>query len=286
MLKITNSVTLHAGNLVIDDARISGFEVPEKNLTRVKGKDTLSLQLQNSLRAGETVMLSLRFAGVLNNNMAGFYRSVFKDKNGQAHHLAVTQMEPTDARHVFPCFDEPALKATFAITLIAANHFVCLSNMNIRSEKAAQAGKKETAFNTTPPMSTYIVAIVVGELVVLQTDIYHVPIRLFAVEGTEIDPLGKFSLDLTARTLAFYDEHFGTPFPLPKMDIVAVPDFIGAMEYWGLVFYRERDLLFEISATSVSTLQRNVKLVQHELAHQWFGNLVTMEFWNGMMFRI
>ncbi|KAJ5218687.1 uncharacterized protein N7498_000786 [Penicillium cinerascens] len=270
VLKITNSVTLHAGNLVIHNARISGFEIPEKNLIRGKGKDTLTLQLQNSLRAGETVMLSFSFAGVLNTDMAGFYRSVFKDKDGQAHHLAVTQMEPTDARHVFPCFDEPALKATFAITLITASHL------------QFKQGKKETAFNTTPPMSTYVVAVVVGELVVLQTDIYRVPIRLFAAAGTEIDRLGKFSLELTARTLAFYDEHFGTPFPLPKMDIVAVPDFIGAMENWGLVFYRERDLLFEISETSVSTLQRNVKLVQHELAHQWFGNLVTMEFWNDL----
>lgn len=271
---------------MVHNARISGFEVPEENLIREKGKHTLIIQLQNSLRAGETVTLSLCFAGGLNNNMAGFYRSVFKDKDGQAYHLAVTQMEPTDTRHVFPCCDEPALNATFAITLITANHLVCLSNMNIRSEKAIQAGKKETAFNTTPPMSTYVVAVMVGELVVLQTDIYRVPIRLFAVEGTEIDRLGKFSLDLTARTLTFYDEHFGTPFPLPKVDIVAVPDFIGAMENWGLVFHRERDLLFDISVTSVSTLQRNVKLVQHELAHQWFGNLITMEFWNGMKFKL
>lgn len=241
----------------------------------------MTIHMQNPIPAGETRPLSICFNGALNDKLSGFYRSSYKDANDQLHYLAVTQMQPTDARQVFPCFDEPALKATFAITLIAAKELVCLSNMDVKSEKATQDGKKKVVFSTSPPMSTYTVGIIVGELVAIQTDVYRVPIRLYAVGGTEVERLGKFALQLTARTLSFYDEQFDFPFPLPKMDIVAIPDFVGALENWGLVMYRERDLLVEASGTPIVSLQRIVRLVLHELAHQWFGNLVTMDFWDG-----
>jgi aminopeptidase 2 len=263
--------------------QVSDYDISFENIS--KKKEMVTIHLQHPLPAGKTAMLSICFNGALNDKLAGFYRASYKDRNDQVHYLAVTQMQPTDARHVFPCFDEPALKATFAITLVAAKNLVCLSNMDVKSEIIIQ-DRKVVAFNTSPPMSTYIVGVVVGEMTVIETHIYRVPIRLYAVSGTEIDRLGKFALELTAQTLSFYDEQFGVPFSLPKMDIVAVPDFVGAMENWGLVIYRERDILVDVSECPIVSLQRIVMLVQHELAHQWFGNLVTMEFWDGMDFQV
>ncbi|RAK99965.1 M1 family metallopeptidase [Aspergillus ibericus CBS 121593] len=248
-----------------------------------KRNQTVTVHLHDPLPAGETTTLTLYFTGLLNDSMAGFYRSSFTDPSGQKHFLAVSQMEPTDARRAFPCFDESALKSTFSITLIAAKHLTCLSNMDIKSiQPTHQPDKKKVLFNTTPKMSTYFVAFLVGELTVLETTIYRIPVRLFATIGTDLTRLGSFALELTARTLAFYDEQFDNPFPLPKMDIVAVPDFVGAMENWGLVIYREADLLLDLETSPVTSKQRVVLLVQHELAHQWFGNLVTMEYWDGL----
>ncbi|KAJ5986253.1 hypothetical protein N7451_010618 [Penicillium sp. IBT 35674x] len=282
ILDTTDSITLHIGDLFVQNVHICGDEIPVENFSINKDKEMMTIHMQNPISAGETVTLSIGFNGVLNDNLSGFYRSSYKDENDQIHYLAVTQMQPTDARQVFPCFDEPALKATFAITLIAAQKLVCLSNMDVKSEEAMQNGKKKVVFNTSPPMSTYIVGIIVGDLAVIQTDVYRIPIRLYAVAGTDIERLGKFALDLTARTLSFYDEQFDFPFPLPKMDMIAVPDFVGALENWGLVMYRERDILVEASGTPIESLQRVVRLVLHELAHQWFGNLVTMNFWDDL----
>ncbi|PYI04445.1 aminopeptidase 2 [Aspergillus sclerotiicarbonarius CBS 121057] len=280
VLEETTSITLHAIDLAIDDPQVSNQRVA--NLYRNKDKQTVTVHLHEPLTAGQTTTLSLHFEGVLNDSMAGLYRSSFTDASGQKHFLAVSHMEPTDARRAFPCFDEPALKATFSVTLVAADNLTCLSNMDVKSVRAIDSAKKEVVFNTTPPMSTYFVAFLVGELTVIETDIYHIPVRLFATPGIELDRLGSFALELTARTLAFYDEQFDSPFPLPKMDIVAVPDFVGAMENWGLVIYREADLLLDLDASPVTSKQRVVLLVQHELAHQWFGNLVTMEYWDGL----
>ncbi|PWY81700.1 hypothetical protein BO94DRAFT_496063 [Aspergillus sclerotioniger CBS 115572] len=280
VLEETTSVTLHAVDLAIHDVGVSSLQVA--SLSHNKDKQTVTVHLTEPLPAGETTCLSLRFEGALNDSMAGFYRSSFTHPDGKKHFLAVSQMEPTDARRAFPCFDEPALKATFAVILVAADHLTCLSNMDVKSERSIEPAKKEVVFNTTPPMSTYFVAFLVGELTVIETDIYRIPVRLFATVGTDLDRLGLFALELTARTLAFYDEELVSPFPLPKMDIVAVPDFVGAMENWGLIIYREADLLIDLDVSPIISKQRVVLLVQHELAHQWFGNLVTMEYWDGL----
>lgn len=219
--------------------------------------------------------------------MAGFYRSSYKAADGSTKYLATTQMEPTDARRAFPCFDEPALKAEFTITLIADKELTCLSNMDVASEKevdsAISGGKrKAVTFNKTPLMSTYLLAFIVGELKVIETNDFRVPIRVFATPDRDIED-GRFSLDLAAKTLKFYEEKFNSQFPLPKMDMVAIPDFsAGAMENWGLITYRVVDLLLDEKVSGASTKQRVAEVVQHELAHQWFGNLVTMDFWDGL----
>ena len=219
--------------------------------------------------------------------MAGFYRSSYKDPDGSTKYIATTQMEATDARRAFPCFDEPALKATYTITLIADEGLTCLSNMDVASEKIVGSkitgGKrKAVTFNKTPLMSTYLLAFIVGELRCIETSNFRVPIRVFATPASNVEH-GRFSLELAAKTLDFYEKTFDSKFPLPKMDMVAIPDFAaGAMENWGLITYRVVDLLLDEKATGAATKQRIAEVVQHELAHQWFGNLVTMDFWDGL----
>jgi aminopeptidase 2 len=229
----------------------------------------------------------MAFAGVLNDNMAGFYRSSFKAADGSTTYMATTQMEPTDARRAFPCFDEPALKAKFTVTLIADEKMTCLSNMDVASEKQIQStisGGRRTAvtFSPTPLMSTYLLCFIVGELNYIETNNFRVPVRVYAPKDRDIEH-GRFSLELAAKTLAFYEKTFDSPFPLPKMDMVAIPDFsAGAMENWGLVTYRVVDVLIDEKVSGAATKQRVAETVQHELAHQWFGNLVTMDFWDGL----
>ncbi|KAF2149807.1 hypothetical protein K461DRAFT_230575 [Myriangium duriaei CBS 260.36] len=252
-----------------------------------KDTQTNTVNLKETISAGSKVQLTHIFKGHLNDTMAGFYRSSYKDAKGEEKYMATTQMEPTDARRAFPCFDEPALKAHFTITLIADKHLTCLSNMDVKSEeevssKMSGGSKKAVTFNKTPLMSTYLLAFIVGELNVIETNDFRVPVRVFATPDKDIEH-GRFSLDLAAKTLDFYEKKFDSAFPLPKMDMVAIPDFsAGAMENWGLVTYRVVDLLFDDKVSSASTKQRVAEVVQHELAHQWFGNLVTMDFWEGL----
>lgn len=231
--------------------------------------------------------MEISFSGILNDKMAGFYRSTYKNPDGSDGILAVTQMEPTDARRAFPCFDEPSLKAQFTVTLVADKNLTCLSNMDVASEteiqsKTSGTTKKAVKFNPSPLMSTYLLAFVVGELNCIESNSFRVPVRVYAPPGQNIEH-GRFSLDLAARTLAFYEKVFGIDFPLPKMDQVAIPDFAaGAMENWGLVTYRVVDLLLDEKVSGAATKERVAEVVQHELAHQWFGNLVTMDWWDGL----
>lgn len=229
----------------------------------------------------------MKFTGQLNDKMAGFYRSTYKNTDGSEGVLATTQMEATDARRAFPCFDEPSLKAQFTITLIADKQLTCLSNMDVASETETQSElsgttKKVVKFHKSPLMSTYLLAFIVGELNYIETDKFRLPIRVYAPPNQDIEH-GRFSLELAARTLEFYEKTFDSPFPLPKMDMVAIPDFAaGAMENWGLITYRVVDLLFDEKISGASVKERVAEVVQHELAHQWFGNLVTMDFWDGL----
>ena len=200
--------------------------------------------------------------------------------------MATTQMEPTDARRALPCFDEPALKAKFTVTLIADKNLTCLSNMDMKHEKEhignTSSKKKAVLFNTTPLMSTYLLAFIVGEMNCIESKSFRVPVRVFATPDQNIEQ-GRYSLELAAKTLDFYEKKFDSKFPLPKMDMVAIADFsAGAMENWGLITYRVVDLLFDEKISGASTKQRVAEVVQHELAHQWFGNLVTMDFWDGL----
>ncbi|EAW10369.1 M1 family metallopeptidase [Aspergillus clavatus NRRL 1] len=282
----TNSISLNTNEIDIHGAVISSegsVVTSSPDVSINKEKQVATVKFAETIPAGSSAQLKLSFTGILNDNMAGFYRSSFKQANGETKYIASTQMEPTDARRAFPCFDEPALKAKFTVTLIADKSMTCLSNMDVASEVDVQGGaKKAVKFNTTPLMSTYLVAFIVGHLNYIETKDFRVPIRVYATPDQDIEH-GRFSLDLAARTLAFYEKAFDSEFPLPKMDMVAVPDFsAGAMENWGLITYRIVDVLLDEKNSGASRKERIAETVQHELAHQWFGNLVTMDFWDGL----
>ncbi|KAM3274978.1 hypothetical protein ACQJBY_043768 [Aegilops geniculata] len=217
------------------------------------------------------------FNGILNDQMRGFYRSKYQYK-GKERNMAVTQFESVDARRCFPCWDEPAFKAKFKLTLEVPSELVALSNMPVGN--ATFAGPIKTVrYLESPPMSTYLVAIVVGlfEYVEGMTT-KGTRVRVYTQIGKSNQ--GKFALDVGVKSLNLYKDYFDTPFPLPKLDMVAIPDFAaGAMENYGLVTYREVALLFDDKSSSASSRQSVAITVAHELAHQWFGNLVTMEWW-------
>ncbi|KAK8180195.1 peptidase family M1-domain-containing protein [Phyllosticta capitalensis] len=286
----SNSISLNTLDLKIKSTTVSsgGATISSNpDLSYNEDTQTTKVSFKETIPAGSKATLTQTFTGTLNNNMAGFYRSSYNGADGKQKYMATTQMEPTDARRAFPCFDEPALKSKFTITLIADKHLTCLSNMDAVAEKDVESKmsggtKKAVTFRETPLMSTYLLAFIVGELNVIESNDFRVPVRVFATPDKDINH-GKFSLDLAARTLDFYEKKFNSPFPLPKMDMVAIPDFsAGAMENWGLVTYRVVDVLFDEKTSGASTKQRVAEVVQHELAHQWFGNLVTMSFWDGL----
>lgn len=269
-----HSTSVHADGVLVTDSPTLSYD---------KDTQTTVIELGKDLKKGQKVQLRHTYTGELNDKMAGFYRS--KTKDGK--YLAVTQFEATDARRALPCFDEPALKAEFTVTLVADEGLTCLSNMDEAStatveSKTGGSKKKAVKFNRSPKMSTYLLAFIVGELKSISTDKFRLPIKVWMTpEQKEED--GAFSLEVAAKTLAFYEKAFEAPFPLPKMDMVAIPDFAaGAMENWGLITYRVVDLLFDQKTSGASTRERVAEVVQHELAHQWFGNLVTMDFWDGL----
>ncbi|KAI5235600.1 hypothetical protein E4T43_09144 [Aureobasidium subglaciale] len=281
----TTSISLNTIDLNIKSTEVhSGSKLiaSSPKLTYDENTQTTTVSFPDTIPAGHKATLTQTFTGTLNANMAGFYRSSYKGEDGSDKYIATTQMEPTDARRAFPCFDEPALKAEFTITLIADKKLTCLSNMDVANEKDVHNGKKAVTFNKSPLMSTYLLAFIVGELNMIETDAFRLPVRVFATPDKDIEH-GRFSLELAAKTLDFYETKFNSKFPLPKMDMVAIPDFsAGAMENWGLITYRVVDLLFDEKTSGASTKQRVAEVVQHELAHQWFGNLVTMDFWDGL----
>lgn len=273
----TNKITLNAFDLKFSKVSFNGMSsVNEEYDTDAQA---VTWTFPNGLT--DSGQLEVDFDGILNDQMSGFYRSLHKDANGNTQCVATTQMEPTDCRRAFPCFDEPAIKATFDISIAADSNLTVLSNSSVRETSTRNDGKVVTVFNTTPKMSTYLVAFIVGELRYVESDEFRVPVRVYATPGLE--ERCKFSASLAAKTLAFFEEKFGIEYPLPKCDMVGLHDFsAGAMENWGLITYRLVEIMYDETKDSLDTKQRVAEVVQHELAHQWFGNLVTMEWWEGL----
>ncbi|KAI8547792.1 hypothetical protein RHMOL_Rhmol07G0223600 [Rhododendron molle] len=260
----TKFIVLNAADLNVLEVQL--FEVDE----------IMVVEFSENLPCGVGV-LCIAFEGTLNDKMKGFYRSTY-EHNGEKKNMAVTQFEPADARRCFPCWDEPACKATFRITLEVPTELVALSNMPIVEEKR-DGIIKTVHYEESPIMSTYLVAVVIGlfDYVEDQTS-DGIKVRVYCQVGKENQ--GKFALDVAVKTLDFYKKYFAEPYSLPKLDMIAIPDFAaGAMENYGLVTYRETALLYDDKHSAASNKQRVATVVAHELAHQWFGNLVTMEWW-------
>jgi puromycin-sensitive aminopeptidase len=226
--------------------------------------------------------LTLRFTGTLNDRLHGFYRSTYKDASGVPHTIAATQFEATDARRGFPCWDEPAFKAVFGVTLVVAENLAAVSNSAIAGEESRGDGRKAVRFADTIRMSTYLVAFVVGELEASEAVmIGPTPLRVWCVPGKK--HLARFALDVGAFSLDFFERYYGLPYPGDKVDLLAIPDFAaGAMENLGAITFRENALLVNEAAASHVELERIADVIAHELAHMWFGDLVTMAWWNGI----
>ena len=226
--------------------------------------------------------LRLRFTGILNDRLHGFYRSSYKDAAGVAHTIAATQFEATDARRAFPCWDEPAAKAVFGVTLVVPEGLAAISNTAVVSESPAGPGRRAVTFADSIRMSTYLVAFVVGELEATPpVMVGKTPLRIWCVPGKT--HLARVAQQIGAFSLEFFEQYYGLPYPGDKLDLLAIPDFAaGAMENLGAVTFRETALLVDEAAASHTEIERVADVVAHEVAHMWFGDLVTMLWWNGI----
>ncbi|KAA8528872.1 hypothetical protein F0562_036227 [Nyssa sinensis] len=278
----TKFIVLNAAELAIHSNSVRflaqyGSKVLEALEVQLFGDDGIMVaEFAYNLPIGVGV-LSIAFEGTLNDKMKGFYKSTY-EHNGEKKNMAVTQFEPVDARRCFPCWDEPSCKATFKITLEVPSELVALSNMPIAEQKVE--GKLKTVYyQESPIMSTYLVAVVIGLFDYVEDHTSDgIKVRVYCQVGKAKQ--GKFALNVAVKTLDLYKEYFAVPYSLPKLDMIAIPDFAaGAMENYGLVTYRETALLYDEKHSAAANKQRVATVVAHELAHQWFGNLVTMEWW-------
>ncbi|XP_022982337.1 aminopeptidase M1 [Cucurbita maxima] len=282
ILSDTRFLVLNAADLHVDDAsvsfkhRSSSKIFQPSSIQACEENQIFVLEFAETLPTGSGT-LSINFDGILNDKMKGFYRSTY-EHNGEKKNMAVTQFEPVDARRCFPCWDEPAFKATFKITLDVPSELIALSNMPIIEEKV-NGHLKTVTYQESPIMSTYLVAMVVGLFDYVEDHtVDGVKVRVYCQVGKANQ--GKFALHVAVKTLDLYKEYFACPYSLPKLDMIAIPDFAaGAMENYGLVTYRETALLYDDQHSAAANKQRVATVVAHELAHQWFGNLVTMEWW-------
>ena len=281
-----DSITLNAAELRIVRAQLitaSGEAVElDSQLDAESERLVLTRHSAGDRFAAGPARLEISFDGILNDQLHGFYRSTYTDDGGATHTIATTQFESTDARRAFPCFDEPALKATFATTLIVDDGLLAVSNTAETGREPMEDGRVRVSFATTMPMSTYLVAFVVGPLEVTEAiDCAGVPVRVVHRPGRG-DQTG-FALDVAAHALQWFSDYYGLPYPSDKLDLVAIPDFaFGAMENLGCVTFREVLLLVDPGAASQPELQQVAKVINHELAHMWFGDLVTMAWWEGI----
>lgn len=279
----TRTVILHAKQMQVSSVVLLAPEgVRPVQVLEYPRFHQIALVSDSWLIKGRKYEVHMEFSANLSDSYHGFYKSSYRTSKGEIRLLASTQFEATFARGAFPCFDEPAFKANFTIQIIREPRHIAISNMPKVKTVELPGGLLEDYFDTTVKMSTYLVAYIVSDFVsVSRTTQHGVKISIYAVPD-KIDQT-SFALDAAVKLLDFYDDYFDIPYPLPKQDLAAIPDFqSGAMENWGLTTYRETGLLFDPKRSSASDKMGIAKVIAHELAHQWFGNLVTMEWWNDL----
>lgn len=270
-------IELHAADLTISSVRIENGDFSARGRVELHPEcETVVLRFDRLLRAGHT-RLSLRFRGRVRDDLRGLYRGTDPTQPWLA-----TQLCPTDARRVFPTFDEPGIKARYTIEVTAPSDQTVLSNAPVQKRSRPSEGHRTTTFATTPPLSAYLVAVAVGPFRASRPRVAgKTPIRVYTLPGRQT--LGRFALRAAVESLDRLEKWFGLAHPYPKLDLLALPDFaFGAMENAGAVFFRDSVLLLDEKEASVEDRTRAAETIAHELAHMWFGNLVTMAWWNDL----
>jgi aminopeptidase N len=303
-----HQIVLNALELKIEAVSVDGKELPASAIKTDNQNELLTLTLPLELAAGDHTM-GLRFGGKINQQGQGlFYMHYQEEGSGARKTMLGTQFEATDARRFFPCWDEPAFRARFQLSVVVPENWLAVSNMPIESEtllngrdgapgrprlpersgsspggraQPRQSGMKEVRFALTPPMSSYLNVFVAGELDFIESRVGPTQIRVITTKGKA--ELGRYALEASAQILRYYNDYFGVPYPLPKLDQIAIPGgFGGAMENWGGITYFESTLLFDPKNSSAETKQRIYEVLAHEMAHMWFGDLVTMAWWDNL----
>ncbi|XP_022120582.2 aminopeptidase N [Pieris rapae] len=276
----TNKVTFHGVELVFHTIGLfkkdDGKEIEIEQRTEDIERQFHILVTAETLKAGQQYVLNITYTGILNDNLHGFYRSSYEEKKDKRW-IAVTQFQATDARRAFPCWDEPALKARFTISIARPANMSSISNMNIVGHQRHDHLDSYIwdHYAETLPMSTYLVAFAVTDFGNMSRDNFSVWARKDALSSA------AYALDIGPKILKFLEDYYKIKFPLPKIDMIALPDFkAGAMENWGLLTFREIAMLYDNGVSPTTAKARVAAVVAHEIAHQWFGNLVTPAWWS------
>lgn len=274
VLRQTSAIVLNVAGIEIDSASLSG-KGPDRKLTPLidREQETLSFALAQPLAPGR-YQLALKFHGVINREGRGLFALPYQ-AGGSTRRMLATQMQPSDARRVLPTWDEPAFRANFKLTVDLPAHMQAFSNMPVASQEKLQGGLVRHSFGTTPKMPSYLLALVAGELERGSAKQDGVQIGVVTTAGKQSS--AAFALDASKDLLRYYNKYFDQPYPLPKLDQIAIPGGMnGAMENWGAVIYNDAALLYDPKTSPESVKQASFRINAHELAHQWFGNLVTM----------
>jgi aminopeptidase N len=275
VLKPTSEITLNAVDIDFQDVTITSSGTSQKaKVTLEKEKEMVVLAVEKPLAAGPAT-IHITYTGILNSEMRGLYLG----KDDQGRKYAATQFEATDARRGFPSFDEPEYKATFDITAVADKGMVAISNYKVASDTPGPGDKHTVKFATTARMSSYLAALVVGNFEYVEGSIDGIPIRVFSTPGKK--EMGRFALEAAEHIVSYYNKYFGIKYPYGKLDLVGLPDFsAGAMENIGCITFREVILLIDDKQGSVDLKKTIASVTSHEIAHMWFGDLVTMKWWD------
>ncbi|MBV9493114.1 MAG: M1 family metallopeptidase [Acidobacteria bacterium] len=265
-----SEIVMHSVDMTLTDVTVNGAKA---EVTADKENETVALKLAQPLAAGPA-KIHINFEGKILPRLNGLYLSRTVKRK-----YAVTQFEAMSARRAFPCFDEPAMKATFDVTLVVDSGDMAISNGRVIKDEPAGEGKHAVTFSRTPKLPTYLLAFLVGDFQCISGEAEGTPIRVCTTPG--LQHLGKFALEASKASLKYFNEYYGIRYPFEKMDLVGIPDFgAGAMENAGAITFRETDLLVDEQQSSTLAQKRVAMVVAHEIAHQWFGDLVTMKWWN------
>jgi aminopeptidase N len=275
--KPTRTIVLNALDMEVPRASVDGKPVA----VRVDNQQqTVTVTLAEPLAAG-THKLALDFKGKIGQTPEGLFYVRYQAPDGSKKLMFGTQMEPTDARRMFPSWDEPVFRSRFQLSVKLPEKFEGVSNMPVESEQKLEGGRKLLRFAPTPAMASYLVVLCAGEFDAVEDVVAGVKIRVVTTRGKEQN--GRYALASLKALLPYYNDYFGQKYPLPKLDMIALPGgFGGAMENWGGITYNESALLFDPERSSQVTRERVHNIIAHEVAHQWFGDLVTMAWWDNL----